>query len=223
MSANLMSLARSGGKFLKLFGDRKMMMKPLPYDAEVDWLQGDGVAYIDLGYGVTETTESYLDIGFYPTHLGGNGEYFAGWQFSNGSGGQWITILKTGQTKYSNGLTAYFTISPTPEDYVEMHLQSGDYHANINGERVVTKTGTTNIRYWATFFRRTDKYNSDVTKGLLSCAKLVYAKGGDGTNEFDLIPVRKGSFGYMYDRVSGRLYGNAAGTGAFVIGPDKTI
>ena len=103
-----------------------------------------------------------------------------------------------------------------------MHLQSGDYHANINGERVVTKTGTTNIRYWATFFRRTDKYNSDVTKGLLSCAKLVYAKGGDGTNEFDLIPVRKGSFGYMYDRVSGKLYGNAAGTGAFVIGPDKT-
>ena len=222
MSANLMSLARSGGKFLKLFGDRKMM-KLLPYDAEVEWLQGDGVAYIDLGYGVTATTESYLDIGFYPTHLGGNGEYFAGWQFSNGSGGQWITILKTGQTKYSNGLTAYFTISPTPEDYVEMHLQSGDYHANINGERVVTKTGTTNIGYWATFFRRTDKYNSDVTKGLLSCAKLVYAKGGDGTNEFDLIPVRKGSFGYMYDRVSGKLYGNAAGTGAFVIGPDKTI
>ena len=29
MSANLMSLARSGGKFLKLFGDRKMM-KQLP-------------------------------------------------------------------------------------------------------------------------------------------------------------------------------------------------
>ena len=30
MSANLMSLARSGGKFLKLFGDRKMMMKTMP-------------------------------------------------------------------------------------------------------------------------------------------------------------------------------------------------
>lgn len=27
--------------------------------------------------------------------------------------------------------------------------------------------------------------------------------------------------GYMYDRVSGELFGNA-GTGAFVIGPDKT-
>ena len=38
MSANLMSLAQSGGKFLKLFGDRKMM-KQLPYDAEVEWLE----------------------------------------------------------------------------------------------------------------------------------------------------------------------------------------
>ena len=37
MSANLMSLARSGGKFLKLFGDRKMV-KQLPYDEEVEWI-----------------------------------------------------------------------------------------------------------------------------------------------------------------------------------------
>ena len=195
---------------------------PLPYDAEVEWLQGDGVSYIDLGYGVTATTESYLDIGFYPTHLGGNAEFLAGWQLSNGSNGQWITISKNGATKYSSPIAALLTISSTPEDYVEMHLQSGDYHANINSELVVKKTVTTNIRYWATFFRRTTNHNSDVTKGILSCAKLVYAQGGDGTNEFDLIPVRKGSVGYMYDRVSGKLYGNAADSGAFVIGPDKT-
>lgn len=35
----------------------------------------------------------------------------------------------------------------------------------------------------------------------------------------DLIPVRVGTVGYMYDRVSGQLFGNA-GTGAFVLGPD---
>jgi hypothetical protein len=38
---------------------------------------------------------------------------------------------------------------------------------------------------------------------------------------FDGIPVRKGQVGYMYDRVSGNLLGNA-GTGNFVLGPDKT-
>ena len=35
----------------------------------------------------------------------------------------------------------------------------------------------------------------------------------------DLIPVRKGNIGYMYDRVSGQLFGNQ-GTGAFIIGND---
>jgi hypothetical protein len=37
---------------------------------------------------------------------------------------------------------------------------------------------------------------------------------------FDFIPVRKGTVGYMYDRVSGKLFGNA-GSGDFVLGPDK--
>ena len=35
----------------------------------------------------------------------------------------------------------------------------------------------------------------------------------------DFIPVRVGQVGYLYDRVSGQLFGNA-GTGAFVVGPD---
>ena len=35
----------------------------------------------------------------------------------------------------------------------------------------------------------------------------------------DFITVRVGQVGYMYDRVSGQLFGNA-GTGAFVVGPD---
>lgn len=35
----------------------------------------------------------------------------------------------------------------------------------------------------------------------------------------NLIPVRRGNTGYMYDRVNGRMYGNS-GTGEFIIGPD---
>lgn len=35
----------------------------------------------------------------------------------------------------------------------------------------------------------------------------------------DFIPVRKDGIGYMYDRVSGQLFGNA-GTGSFILGPD---
>ena len=36
---------------------------------------------------------------------------------------------------------------------------------------------------------------------------------------FDAIPVRVGDVGYMYDKVSGQLFGNA-GTGEFVLGAD---
>ena len=35
----------------------------------------------------------------------------------------------------------------------------------------------------------------------------------------DFIPVRVGQVGYMYDRVSGELFGND-GTGDFILGPD---
>ena len=36
----------------------------------------------------------------------------------------------------------------------------------------------------------------------------------------DLIPVRKNGIGYMYDKISKRLYGNDS-TGEFILGPDK--
>ena len=45
----------------------------------------------------------------------------------------------------------------------------------------------------------------------------VYIQCGDV--ELDLIPVRIDQTGYLYDRVSGELYGND-GTGEFILGPD---
>ena len=36
---------------------------------------------------------------------------------------------------------------------------------------------------------------------------------------YDMIPVRVGQKGYMYDKISGELFGNA-GTGDFILGPD---
>jgi hypothetical protein len=38
----------------------------------------------------------------------------------------------------------------------------------------------------------------------------------------DLIPVRKGTIGYMYDKVSGQLFENI-GSGSFILGPDTKV
>lgn len=43
----------------------------------------------------------------------------------------------------------------------------------------------------------------------------------DGVLILDFIPVRVGQVGYMYDKVSGLLFGNN-GTGNFTLGNDKT-
>ena len=51
--------------------------------------------------------------------------------------------------------------------------------------------------------------------------RIASAKMYDGTVLIrDFIPVRKGHVGYMYDKVSKRLFGNS-GTGSFILGPDK--
>ena len=60
MSANLMSLARSGGKFLKLFGDRKMV-RTLPYLRRVAYLESHGTEWIDTGIIPTKATSCKLD------------------------------------------------------------------------------------------------------------------------------------------------------------------
>lgn len=44
----------------------------------------------------------------------------------------------------------------------------------------------------------------------------------EGEAVLDLVPVRVGDEGFMYDRVSGRLFGNS-GTGRFVVGPDVIL
>lgn len=61
---------------------------------------------------------------------------------------------------------------------------------------------------------------SNANKGSFTRGKLYYLKIWDGDILiYDWIPVRKGTVGYMYDRISGTLYGNN-GTGSFVLGPD---
>jgi len=45
-------------------------------------------------------------------------------------------------------------------------------------------------------------------------------KDGNGSKVLDFVPIRVEQVGYMYDRVSGQLFGNS-GTGDFILGPDK--
>ena len=212
MSTNLMSLARSGGKFLKLFGDRKMM-KLLPYDAEVEWIQGD--ADSRRGY-------PFIHI---DTHTGSNPLFYLEFiisdalKFNND-----MKILSTsrgagnviGKSFRETGVKATNDRWRFINDYYEKNtfdmynLDTGDFYAKksnwvYNGAKGINIFGSPTL-----------------DKSYFSSCKFHYLKfkGRDGL--LDIIPVRVGDIGYLYDRVSGQLFGNS-GTGAFIIGPDKTI
>ena len=228
MSANLMSLAQSGGKFLKLFGDRKMM-KLLPYDAEVEYLESTGAQYIDTGiYAVNNIiVEGSVILADYTaiekprmiigTDYTGSGYTFVIRQpFDAGKnclqvmfGGWWTTCPYN--ASLDAGVVATFRYDREGKIFV------------VNGNIIRAQTPSD-------FSQHKILIGKNMNQGYskLPSLKTVHIKIHIGDNPVrDFIPVRftneNGvSEGAMFDRVSGQLFRNQ-GTGDFIIGPDKTI
>ena len=75
---------------------------------------------------------------------------------------------------------------------------------------------TTNNFYFF-LFERVNNVGSAVNPSANRLYGAMFEKEGETIRNF--IPVRKGDVGYMYDLVSGQLFGNS-GTGNFILGPD---
>lgn len=90
----------------------------------------------------------------------------------------------------------------------------------INGSTTTyTNTGSTNQNYNFLLFNFSNGSATPYSAGMVG--RIYYAKlYSNNVLVRDFIPVRIGTAGYMYDRVTRRLFGNA-GAGDFVIGPDK--
>ena len=225
MSENLMSLARSGGKFLKLFGDRKMM-KLLPYDAEVEYVESTGEQYIDTGiYAVNNiiVDGSVIPVDYTtinkPRIIIGTDYVGSGWTFvirqpfdvKNNRlqvmfGGWWAS--NPGDNNNSLGAGVVSTFRYDREGMI----------FDVNG-----KTGRTPSPSDFSQHKILIGKNMKQGFGKLPSLKIAHIKIQMGDNHVrDFIPVRKDGVGYMYDKISGQLFGNS-GTGAFIIGPDKTI
>ena len=184
-----------------------MSDKRLPYDAEVEYLVSDGSAWLNTGVKIFSDTK--VEATFYnnytttaATYIFGSDItterfYFREYQgCASFSTGVWwqntsISIIGTHTvTMNNNGLVIDSTSSFRAE---------GD-----------AKTGAGTLLL---FKART---YSVTPAGVRIYSLKVYS----GTVLVrDLIPVRVGTVGYLYDRVSGKLFGNA-GTGDFVVGPD---
>ena len=213
MGANLMSLARSGGKFLKLFGDRKMM-KLLPYDAEVEWIQGN-----------KDDTHKLYPFIHIDMHTGSDPLFYLEFVISD--------VLKSANDMKVLS-TARGAVNVIDGKFRETGVKATNDRWRFINDHYERNTFDMYNLDTGDFYAKKSNWGYDGAKGInifgspklsityFSSCKFHYLKfrGRDGL--LDCIPVRVGDIGYLYDRVSGELFGNS-GTGAFIVGPDKTI
>lgn len=220
---------------------------PLPYDAEVEWLEANGGAYIDADvkfqgsidydvicdFEITDPNGFVGVFGFYWNDIRGGTNTSKMRAFYRGPSNQSAVQFSSP----SGGSTSGNIYLPVASEFLTRNrIRFNSNTVFINGNPVISGAvrsdgirnyNELNGRY-SPFLIFCSSSTNDVsgsgflleqTDGSRRLYGISIADGGKDIRDF--IPVRVGSVGYLYDRVSGQLFSNA-GTGAFVIGPDKT-
>lgn len=199
------SFVKSGNKFV------------FPYDAEIEYIESTGTQYIQLACNVSAGT--YFAVGgvVIPIYTSTQHDYAV-----------------FGANPYDQFNAAFYSKNNTTNritylSIIGLNGASGGWGGIIGTEVsfelstteiVVDGVHTSNSRPLTgaiTAFRIFGGYQNNNSYPIR--IKSFYIKKGNDTL-YDLIPIRIGQVGYMYDKVSGQLFGNA-GTGDFILGPDK--
>lgn len=192
----------------------------VPYDAEVEYLESTGTEYIDLGFYGSDRTS--FDLRFY--RPSDDVVFFFG---ATASWGINTLLLLTGHSwmYWMRGASTGSTYVTRSNNLVGM------IHILTSGASLTAYNETTEATYRSTSSGTTPfttggticlfGYNSNGIYDPVGAGIRIYSAIIDnGDNRVDLVPVRSKGIGYMYDRVSGHLFGNQ-GTGAFLYGNDK--
>ena len=195
----------------------------LPYDAEIEYLEATGTQYIDtLFYPRTTNPDIKAEVKFNKSVLAGDHCVLGA---RNGTGGNAGYKLPN----FYNDILEYQGIIPSGRanltgynintDYISIaEIKRGEQKIYINGVLQTETTYDSNCDSHGTLYLFAIRQNN---KWYFN-GKIYYCKiWQDNVLVRDFIPVRVGQVGYMYDKVSGQLFGNV-GTGSFILGNDKT-
>lgn len=204
----------------------------LPYDAEVEYLETTGIQYIDTGIAQTSRNFEYTLKIQWTGSTNSQFETFFGYMIDG------AIIPRSGFHKYTGKWM--FGTNTTRQTNVNVDSSThticvkGDASAQkemlyIDGSLIDTATTTSNgiSQNLITFFLGTRNRNGSIdnpcSAKFFSLRYRVYSNSTHSVilEEWDFIPVRIGQVGYLYDRISGQLFGNV-GTGSFTLGPDVT-
>lgn len=202
---------------------KKLISPVLPYDAEIEYLRSTGTQYIDTGH--TFTDGFTFEIDFYS--MNSNSTVF---------GARGTTRGPVVYYSITNGLClniAGYNGSSTPFKFtgtsisvrhtIKATVQSSRMTTWLDGVKIhdnVSFTGTGLCGVSQAIFGT--KYGNNDFRDLTSSSVYSLKMWQGDTLVRDFIPVRVGQVGYLYDKVSGRLFGNI-GDGNFILGNDKNV
>ena len=194
---------------------------PLPFDAEVEYLQSSGTQYIDTG--VIPTSATRVQCAFLLTSVPSDTFAVAFGAFKSQSETSGFALFlnntvpvqaRTGGLGKPNIISAF---SVAKDFNYEVYLAFNTLR--VNGQSYSPSQNNT----WTSLSSNMYIFSGSVAyeSRRRIPGRFYYFKIWQGDVLVrDYIAVRKSGVGYMYDQVSGQLFGNA-GTGAFIVGPDK--
>ncbi len=206
--------------------DGETVWKRVPYDAEIEFLQASGTQYIDLGVPTGPLTRTETDIAVTDWDAGtysltGSGSsrhaFGKGWSGSssgNGNAGKLYFGLGAQNLATSVSLTSLKSVRHTY--WIDAQTATAGYDS---ASFALSSAGTISTNTFSAALLAQRRSATGI-RGQMAAQLYAFRLYESGALVIDGIPVRAGTTGYLYDRVSGQLYGNA-GTGAFVLGPDK--
>lgn len=186
--------------------DNKRFVIPMPYDSKIEYLESTGTQYIDTEVIIdSETAFAGTTVDFQVVNINNGTCVIAG------------SVLSEGANRYKN---------------LNLLVYNNKFYTDGAGWRFNNNVNNITLRTIAT---ATGTAKGISRKQFLLFARYVVGLGASTSNSGcrifsckmyeneilirDFIPVRRGNVGYLYDKVSGKLFGNA-GTGQFILGND---
>lgn len=190
---------------------------PPPYDAEVEYLQSSATQYINTGVNITPDFKCEVR-GLFTSNRKRNDNLLGCTDDQLYGFGIPCAINSSGNfyAQFGNALTAVGTSGLVLTTIITT-LQNGNCTIECDGSVLSSISIGTQIPT-NTLYMFARNYNNSPSGQ--ANAKIYYCKlWENGVLVRNFVPVRVGTTGYMYDRVSGQLFGNE-GSGIFTYGND---
>lgn len=189
-----------------------------PYDAEIEWLGTElSAAYIDTGVIPKDTPRVVLRLQTFSI-ANFDRDVFG---FANNTQPSFIGDLNKFMAYYSFQYYRYYSTSGkgaslyTTVPWGDVIEVDAGNQVIVNGNVLDTYTRESFANNTQSIYIFRGRANAGTPK-----VKVFSAKIYDGDILMrDYIPVRVGTTGYLYDKVSGQLFGNS-GSGDFILGND---